>query len=88
MKCLEFLNKGNNRLLSPGVCEMEAEGVAYVTGKYFGFSNGDSLNCLALFGADTKLIQYNLDRIQGSATDLISRCSESCNVQKCSNVVK
>jgi len=58
VKCHEFLDKGNKRHLSPGVCEMEAEAVAYVTGKYFGFSNEDSLNCLALFGVDNKLIQY------------------------------
>ena len=77
MKCLEFLNKGNNRLLSPGVCEVEAEAVVYVVGKYYGFSNNDSPNYLVLYGADTKLIQYYLDRNQETATDLISRCGES-----------
>jgi len=56
---------------------MEAKAVAYVTGKYLGFCNGDSLNFLVLFGVDIKLIQYYLDRIQGAATDLISRCGES-----------
>jgi hypothetical protein len=37
--------------------ELEAEPVAYVVGKYFGFSNNDSPNYLALYGADSKLIQ-------------------------------
>jgi len=77
VKCLEFLNKGNNRHLLPGVCELKAEAVAYVAGKYFGFSNNDSPNYLALYGADSKLIQNYLDRIQGVATVLISRCGES-----------
>jgi len=56
---------------------MEAETVAYVVGKYFGFSNNGSPNYLAVYGADTKLIQYYLDRNQETATDLISRCGES-----------
>jgi hypothetical protein len=56
---------------------VEAEAVVYVVGKYFCFSNNGSPNYFALYGADTKLIQYYLDRNQETATYFISRCGES-----------
>lgn len=71
MKCLEFLHKGNNRLLSPGFCEMEAEAVDFAVARHFGLDGMDSPNYLALHGSDFKVILERLERIRSTSEKII-----------------
>ena len=59
------------------IVELEAESVAYVVAKHFGINNLASPNYLALHGANAKLIQAHMQRIQEVASAKITRIEET-----------
>ena len=70
-KCPAFLPKGNNKHLSPGVCEMEAEAVDFAVARHFGLDGVDILNYFALHGSVSGAILEHLERIRATVAEII-----------------
>jgi hypothetical protein len=67
----EFLHQVEENQLSRAEKEMEAESVAYVVSKHFGFSKLSSPNYLALHGLSSEMIMSRFQRISHLAKKMI-----------------
>ncbi len=72
----EMLHHVKDVLLDSTIRELEAEGVAYVVGKYFGLNGLSSPNYVALHGATAELIMKHMERIRNISAVIIG-CLES-----------
>jgi hypothetical protein len=74
----ELMHQGEEAVRgNKNIVELEAEAVAYVVAKHFGIKNLASPNYLALHGANAKLIQAHMQRIQEVASEIINKIEET-----------
>jgi hypothetical protein len=74
----EIMHQGEEAIRgNKNIIELEAEAVAYVVAKHFDIKNLASPNYLALHGANTKLIQAHMQRIQEVASEIINKIEET-----------
>jgi len=67
----ELMHRSADRPADPGIRELEAESVAFVTAKHFGLEGLRSPNYVALHGATSEMILEHLDRIRKVASEII-----------------
>jgi hypothetical protein len=67
----EIMHRGEDRLLSSCMRELEAESVAYVVSKHFGLGGLSSPNYNELHGATAEMIMDHLERIRNTAAEII-----------------
>jgi hypothetical protein len=68
----ELLHHVKNVLTDSTYRELEAESVAYVVARHFGFNDLSSPNYNALHGATADLIMQHLERIRNTAAEIIN----------------
>ena len=67
----EMLHHVEGELSSRVIRELEAESVAYVVGKHFGFGGLSSPNYNALHGVTAEMITDHIERIRNTASQII-----------------
>jgi len=67
----ELMHRREDRPTSKVVREMEAEAVAFVVARHYGFNDVDSPNYLALYGSDSGAILERLELIRVTAAEVI-----------------
>ena len=68
----ELMHQQRGLQRSQQIEELEAESVAYVVGRYFGLDDLASPNYVALHGADAAMILAHMQRIQTTASEIIT----------------
>jgi hypothetical protein len=67
----EIMHQDKHCPLDKTIMELEAEAVAFVVGKHFGLDGLASPRYVALHGADSEMIMEHLERIRGTASEII-----------------
>ena len=67
----ELMHQSADRPQDKDILELEAESVAYVVVKHFGFEGLASPNYVALHGGDAMMIMAHFERIRKTATQII-----------------
>lgn len=78
----ELLHRGDDRPTSKTVRETEAEAVAFVVCQAIGLENGTAASdYIQLYDGETKTLAESLDRIQKTATDIITALHDAPDEQ-------